>query len=379
MMRGMERWLAGYLASVVRRPRRRGGVRHLLLCVADHFEPFNRTLLPDGTLTGGVDAMEARAMVARWCNDYKAALRTFRDADGHPPQHTFFYPWDEYDAACLDCLAGFCREGYGEVEIHLHHRNDTPEGLREKLVRCRDTYAIRHGLLGRKAVSGRRLAAGYAFVHGNWCLCNARSDGDWCGVNRELAILEETGCYADLTFPSAPSPTQPRWVNTLYYGRDPGPGRSGHEYGKRCVCGGAAGASSSGVLMIQGPLGLNWASRKWGVAPRLENGELSGANPPGVSRLRVWQRMGVHVRGRPEWVVVKLHTHGAVAANRAALLGPAMARFHRTLAETYSPERGWQLHYVTARELFNILKAAEAGCEGTPGAYRDYGIKPPPY
>jgi hypothetical protein len=55
----------------------------------------------------------------------------------------------------------------------------------------------------------------YGFVHGNWALCNSRPDGDWCGVNEELTVLAQTGCYADFTFPSAPSPTQPRMVNAV--------------------------------------------------------------------------------------------------------------------------------------------------------------------
>ena len=36
-----------------------------------------------------------------------------------------------------------------------------------------------------------------------------------------------------------------------------------------------------------------------------------------------------------------------------------------------------RLHYVTARELYNIIKAAEAGMTGDPSLYRDYVI--PPY
>jgi len=38
------------------------------------------------------------------------------------------------------------------------------------------------------------------------------------------------------------------------------------------------------------------------------------------------------------------------------------------------------IQYVTARELYNIIKAAEAGkSEDNPEAYRDYEIKPPVY
>ena len=52
--------------------------------------------------------------------------------------------------------------------------------------------------------TGERSEVGYAFIHGNWSLCNSRPDGRYCGVNNELDVLRETGCYADFTLPSAP-------------------------------------------------------------------------------------------------------------------------------------------------------------------------------
>lgn len=376
----MEKWLWGYLASVGRR-RRVTGPRHVLLCIADHFEPFQRKILADGTVTEGATDADACQAVEDWCADYAACVEGLQDADGFAPRHTLFYPWDEYAPGCLERLAGFCRDGYGEVEMHLHHRHDTPGGLRQKLQDCREAYAGRHGLLGRDEAGDAR----YAFVHGNWALCNARPDGDWCGVDRELAILRETGCYADFTFPSAPSPTQPRTVNAIYYGRDPRPGERGHRPLKirnqksesrnpRSAIGDRQ--SAGGLLMVQGPLGLNWRSRKAGILPRLENGEISAANPATASRLALWQRLQVHVVGRPEWVVVKLHTHGMSARSRRGVIGPAMRRFHQSLATDLRGET--VLHYVSARELYNIIKAAEAGHAGNPGDWRDFELAPPP-
>ncbi len=375
MLRGMDRWLPGYFLGRVRRACARVRVRprHVLLCVADHFEPLNRDIAPDGSISGGIAPVDARGAVADWCRAYQARLGALRDVDGCPPRHTFFYPWDEYDAACVDALAAFCRAGFGEVEIHLHHRHDDVDGVRRKLVECRDTFAQRHGLLGRHA-DGR---PGYAFVHGNWALCDSRPDGDWCGVRRELAVLAETGCYADLTFPSAPSPTQPRTLNAPFYGRDPEARERGVQRAGWVTADGASATAPRGVMMIPGPLGLNWRRRKWGVLPRLENAELSGANPPTADRLRVWLRVGVSVAGRADWVVVKLHTHGMAPANRVLLLGESMAAFHRTLGEWCRGSGACDLHYVTARELHNILKAAEAGRDGNPGKYRDYGVGAP--
>ena len=36
-----------------------------------------------------------------------------------------------------------------------------------------------------------------------------------------------------------------------------------------------------------------------------------------------------------------------------------------------------QLHYVTAREMTNLVRAAEQGLDGPPDAYRNYWLKPP--
>ena len=403
MFKAIDKWLPGYLRSILSRPRPPKTTRHLIVAVCDHFEPFR-----DGV---GVDV--ARQTVRDWLAAYPGSVESFRDADGRPPRHTFFYPQEEYDATILDDLASFCRKGYGEVEIHLHHRHDTSEGLRDKLVTFRDLLHRKHGLLGcqvaelpskgpeaslsspqqlnnpttQQLVSHPR----YAFIHGNWALCNSRPDGDWCGVNEELGILAETGCYADFTFPSAPSPTQPRMVNAIYYAKDT-PGRPrGADRGRK-VNGYELSVirkttnqqpitnnrAEGTLLLITGPLALNWWRRKWGILPRLENAEISGANPPTADRIRLWARQQIHVVGRPDWVFVKLHTHGCVPANQAVLLGSAMRQAHQVLQQEFNDGPNWQLHYVTAREMANLVKAAEANCPGSPAQYRDYQVSPPP-
>jgi hypothetical protein len=417
MLRGMNLWLPGYLASLRRRPRHTGGTRHLMVALCDHYEPYR----------DGVDDATARAHVARWTTAYPAMADSFRDADGGMPRHTFFYPEEEYDPTCLDALGDLMRQGCGEVEIHLHHRHDTPDGLREKLTRFRDLLHEQHGMLGSENSEFRVVSSEldahnsqlrFGFIHGKWSLWNSRPDGDWCGVNEELSILAETGCYADLTFPSAPSPTQPRTVNSIYRAHDNPNGR-GHDSGVRVVVKedgerstskstetqgsatisggqgeGHAGLSAPDVrggpakwpspwpepslLLIQGPLALNVARRKYGLLPHIENAEISGVNPPTPDRIRLWERTGIHVAGRPEWIFVKLHTHGCVPANSDALLGDPIRQMHRALQTHYNDGHDWQLHYVTAREMTNIILAAETGLSGNPGEYRDYRIGQPP-
>ena len=150
-------------------------------------------------------------------DEYPRLFERFRDSDGHSPRHSYFYPEEEYDPEYLEMLAEVCRAGYGEVEIHLHHDSDTADNLRRNLSNFKRTLAERHGLLSRDKETG---AIVYGFIHGNWALDNARSDGRCCGVNNELDVLRETGCYADFTLPSAPSETQTRTINSIYWAVD---------------------------------------------------------------------------------------------------------------------------------------------------------------
>ncbi|MDA1044597.1 MAG: hypothetical protein O3C57_05170 [Verrucomicrobia bacterium] len=342
------------------RPGHVDGIRHLIVCVADHFEPFQ----------GGDNVDFARAQVARWQAALPRICKAASDSGGTHAKHTFFYPQEDYDPDILNPLAELCHHSQGEVEVHLHHHNDTPEGLREKLVIFRDDLHEKHGLLGTDSTGRPR----YAFIHGNWALCNAHPEGIHCGVDAELGILEETGCFVDMTFPSAPSPTQARMVNTIYYARDLAEGSRSADGGVPAQVG---RTETPGLLLIPGPLALNWGRRKYGVLPRLENGDLTGVNPPTLNRLRLWGRQWIHVAGRPEWVFVKVHTHGCDPRNMNALLADGLSNLHRMLEAHFTTKNKWAYHYVTAREMANIVWAAEHGSTGDPSSYRDYRIRPP--
>jgi hypothetical protein len=126
------------------------------------------------------------------------------------------------------------------------------------------------------------------------------------------------------------------------------------------------------LLIVQGPLALNWQRKKFGLLPRIENSDLTAANPPTLDRLRLWLDCQVAVEGRPNWVFVKLHTHGAKPDNTRMLLGEPMREFHRSLAKLAKKDHTICFHYVTARELVNILHAAETGHSGNPGQFRNF-------
>lgn len=358
--KNLHTWMGGYARDLVRRTRERPPRRrHLLFAVCDHYEP----------LWGkGTPAEVGRARVEAWRSGYARAVDGFRDADGRPPRHSFFFPGEEYAPEYLAALAELCGAGYGEVELHLHHDGDTAPKLRADIGRYLDLFA-EHGHISRDG-DGRYQ---YAFIHGNWCLANARRDGRWCGVDEEVQLLYETGCYADFTFPSAPDECQPDRVNEIYWPTGDLSRRKAYDRGERARVG---ERRDDRLLMITGPLALT--RRPGRLAPRIESSAIDHSDAPTPERVHDWVRQSICVEGRPEWVFVKVHTHGAPERNAAVLLGDAGRAMHETLARHYNDGDQWTLHYVTAREMFNIAAAAMDDQDGDPGQYRDYLIAPPP-
>src|SRR5215471_3485018 len=106
--RNLDCWLGDYIRQIPkRRAPRPGHPVHVLLCIADHFEPQHGKVVP----------AVARSRINRWVNNYPRLFYRFRDSDGRPPQHTFFYPLEQYHPKEVESLAELCRAGYGEVEV----------------------------------------------------------------------------------------------------------------------------------------------------------------------------------------------------------------------------------------------------------------------
>jgi hypothetical protein len=228
------------------------------------------------------------------------------------------------------------------------------------------TLAERHHLLSVDE-TGRLV---YGFIHGNWALDNSLPGGRHCGVNDELSVLLETGCYADFTMPSVPFESQARIVNAIYLAVDDPHRPASHRDGRLARA--HMEVDRRELMMIPGPLRLSWRSARYGLLPRIDMGTVDFRNAPTGERLLRWLRAGVCVAGRPEWLFVKVHTHGAPEDNAAVLLGPVMRRFHEALTSTFNDGRRFRLHYVSAREMANIALAAIAGRTGNPGDYRDF-------
>jgi hypothetical protein len=361
--RHVLQWLPGYIRLRVGRLPPATGPTHIMFCFVDHFEPAWKR--------PGLEIETGR--VARWCRDYPLLARRFTDADGCHPKHTFFFPEEEYRFEHLESLCKLCAQGFGEIEVHLHHDGDTSEGLRRKLAQFTRLLHSTHGALSKDRRDGEIR---WAFIHGNWCLDNSRPDGRWCGVNDELLVLKDGGCYADFTFPSAPSDTQPATVNSIYYATDDPHRPKSHDKGERVAVG---GSQAGDLMLVQGILGFDWSSRKFGLLPRIENSDIRAGQPPTAARVDRWVRLAPTVLGRPEWKFIKIHTHGAAEKQADVLLGRPLERMYEHLTTRYNDGRQYVLHYVSAREVYNIIKAAENGESGDPGTYRDYVLTPPSF
>src|SRR5262249_18448845 len=136
-------WRAGELWQ---RVNNRAKPAHLVLVVANHFEPSwneNRFNIPWDTQMRRLDG---------WIKEARATGQMARDGDGKPFAHTYFYPGEQYHAPLMDQIAAMQAEGLGEVEIHLHHgldKPDTTENLRRSLIEFRDLLVEEHGCLSR--------------------------------------------------------------------------------------------------------------------------------------------------------------------------------------------------------------------------------------
>ncbi|MGB6383716.1 MAG: hypothetical protein WBD25_21535 [Terriglobales bacterium] len=343
------------------------GPMHVILALADHFEPAIDPT--DGQKR--VPRSEQERRLEYWISEYPKVVDGWRDHDGRPLVHTYFYPAEQYDEGLLEMLAEHCHAGWGEVEIHLHHgflHPDTAENTRRLLTEFRDQLAFRHRCL---AVEESSTRPAYAFVHGNFALANSAA-GRFCGVDSEMQILSETGCYADLTMPSGIwHATQIKKINSLYQCAlpldQPAPHRQGHNLTVGRV-------PNNPPLIIQGPLVTDLRRTLRSARPVLENGGITGANPPTMHRFSLWKQAQVRVLGRPDWLFIKLFCHGMNPTQKDAVMGDNFRKFLSALVSG-AGDRKETLHFVAAREMTNILLAACDGREGNPGNYRDYRFK----
>src|SRR6185295_621409 len=239
-------WLVRYPAwragELYRRFSNHKPAEHLIFLVANHFEP--------ATTDEGLVQLE------RWCSLARSTGNAIRDHDGTPFRHTNFFPAEQYEPRRLEMISALQEEGFGEVEVHFHHgveKPDTAENARRILTDFRNVLVEEHKCLSRETPNSRPM---YAFVHGNWALANS-AGGRFCGVDSEMAILAETGCYADFTLPSAPDQSQVPRLNAIYECGNPLTEARPHRSGP----GLRVGSSPRLPIMFTGPLVFDWTRR----------------------------------------------------------------------------------------------------------------------
>lgn len=350
-------WLPSYLLWTFNKKLFKKNLKrpvHIMFLVADHYEPG-----PNNEI------------VKQWVEKYPEITKKHHDADGIPPQHTWFYPSERAEERFeqLQMLSELTFAGFGEIELHLHHQNDTEETLRQKF---RDAKRV-YNKVGALITVDEKITFG--FVHGDWALDNSIiiNKENLCGVNNEITILKEEGCYADFTFPAINTDAQPQKINSIYYALDDPNSPKSHNTGIDVK---VLKPPYGDLMIIQGPLSINFRDWISVLYPRIENGGVEGSNPVYVSRVDQWVKTGIHVKGKPDWIFIKIHTHGAIPGSMDIFLGDAIDQVYSYLETKYNDGTNYCLHYVTAREAYNIIKAAEAGLSGNPNQYRDYIIKP---
>jgi hypothetical protein len=218
----------------------------------------------------------------------------------------------------------------------------------------------------------------WSFIHGNWALDNSRNVNgqNFCGVDDELTILMELGCYCDATFPSLQIESQPSLINKIYYAEDDPNEPKSYDTGVLSAVGMAT--LEDHLMIFVGPQMINWSDWRFGFHPTIDDGDIYADMLPSGERFDLWVSANIHIEGRPNWIFVRTLTHGAAKKYRAldANLGGDMDEMLTAVENKYKNSDKYRLHYMTTREAFNVIKAAEGGYDGNPNDYRDFVLKP---
>ncbi len=336
LIRNSQIWGPAYVEQRLRRmisPNAVPPIKRIWVCLADHYEP----------LWQRVDLQTGKARVALWRSAWpEIAKRCKRDSAGNAPSYTFFFPEEEYRPSLVEPLAEMARDGIADVEVHLHHDGEGRQNFIDRISGFCQILRDEHGLLRE-----RNGKPAFGFIHGNWALDNSRPDGRWCGLNDEITILRDLGCYADFTMPSGDSPTQARMINTIYWATDDAGRAKSYDRGVPLNIG---GEMDGDLLMIPGPLGIRWRDR---LLPRLETGELSVGNLATPYRAKRWVDLAPRVGGDS---FVKLYSHGAQERNSSVLLnGGLESAFDLLSAE--ANRRQCAVYFVSAWQMYLAIEA----------------------
>ena len=340
-----------YLKGQWRKPKVNNKPIDIMFLFVDHFE-----------LNGKEERLNA------WTKEYPLIAKKHFDSDGHNPKHSFFYALDLMHEHELTAMKPVVDAGYGEFELHWHHDHDTPSSFVEKLDSAMEIFH-KHGYMRPYKANQKSC---FSFIHGNWSLGNSRGEG-FCGVDNEIEILKHQGCYADFTYPALFSEAQPPMVNNIYYCNDLNK-PSSYFSGRNATVG--LPEKDDEFLIFQGPMSINLRDWRHKWHPTIEDGDINQfPTHDDPKRIDAWMRQSIHVNGRPEWQFVKIFCHGA--QDHKSVVSDTTDRMHDYIEKHYNDGKQYRLHYVSAREAYNIVRAAEDGKSGNPHEYRDYQIPHP--
>ena len=343
-------WIWMYATDLLKPSETAKDPKHLMFVFADHFEPHDQ------------ETMNA------WMKGYPEMASKHADSDGKHPQHSWFWFFSESDInekkSFLAQLSKLVYEGYGEIELHMHHGNDNEESFLKQMNEA-VSLSKEAGAMVTQEAQPRQV---FGFIHGMWSLDNSRGLG-LCGINNELILLQRLGCYADFTNPSW-GPMHPKMVNRFYYATDDPEKPKSYDLGVEMEVG-KLGVGD--LLMLTGQSVVHFNR----LVPRYDHGEVDFEHLPEPKRIDSWVKKAVSIKGRPEWIFVKVFSHGALTHDHDVMFGEWADRLYSYLEERYNNGSEYVLHYVTAREAYNIAKAAESGKVGNPNDFRNFLI--PPY
>ncbi len=332
-------------------PPPRGRAR-VWLAIGDHFEP----LWKHPPMSVAVE----RSML--WRREWARIAEACPDSTGRPARYTFFYPVEKYHYATVEPLAELCRMGLADLEVHIHHQYLSREGFIEAIQNYMAALVRDHGL--KRPDGGPRK---FGFIHGDWSLDNSRGP-DLCGINDELRLLAELGCYADFTMPSGEPQSQTRFINRIYRATDT-PGPKSYDTGIPVRPGKTVPGD---LLLIPGPFGprpsdswhrqreksgMRWAIRFLREELRLDTGELACYDRTSRHRLRRWLAVAPRLGND---IFLKLFAHGAQERHSDVLLRGELEKLYTLVAEECR-SRGWDYHFVSTWEMYQAVVAIEQG------------------
>jgi hypothetical protein len=278
------------------------------------------------------------------------------------PKLTLACPVLDWADSSVNEIAHICAQGLGEVELLFRAREFDQGSISSCLVTASEKL-----LLNARHSPGARTS--------RFCiLWDASIFGDSRLTSPSAALVEllrDIGCLVDLSHPDNGCTFQPKPLNSIYtvahYPPVPRP--------YNCPSYVAANELPSGYLyVVDGPLDVVWNPRNGELLPRVVTGRIEAGDCPTHNDVSSWCDAGIHVTGRPGWIFVKLILE--TGANSQDVIESLDCVFS-ACGSLFGNGSDSGVIFATAREMYNIVRAAEAGKNGSAAEYRDYLI--PPY